>query len=326
MNRQSFLEARRSGIGSSDSPRLAGVSPFGGPLQVWEEKVGPVEDEQTTPQRWGLAFEDAIVKAWAVGSGQRIRRSPMRRSKSHPHLIANPDREVLGESALVEVKMVPFRAEDWGDPPSEVPDYTRVQALHQLAVTGRQRVYVPALFRLGHEPVEYVVERNERAIAEILTMGEEFWRDHVVPKVAPPPDGSDASRRSLLRRHPVDDGSEITATIELAAVVDQYLQARVIVAQAGDRKDELENIIRDAMGDASVLLAPEARITYKNNRDSTVVGWEEVAIGYRGMVEEMIPLLSPEKRDYYQKLVPGFEGLYTTTKAGARVFRVARGR
>lgn len=70
MNRQSWLEARRTGIGASDAPAIAGLSPWKTALAVYADKVNGAADHPLTPaQAWGLRLEPAIAAAYSEQTG-----------------------------------------------------------------------------------------------------------------------------------------------------------------------------------------------------------------------------------------------------------------
>lgn len=278
-DRLTFLQGRRAGIGSSDAPMLLGISPWGGPWRVFESKVTPPppEDTENEPARWGRMLEDLVARDWAKSTGHKIlRRRRQFTSTRWPWAIANPDRWVVGEPALVEVKVVFHRAADWGDDPSEAPPHVQVQCQHQMAVTGTRWVYIPVLFAQRPEARDYLVKRNDQLITDLMEVEEDFWTNHVLTDTPPPPDASDDARRGLARRYPGEEELTLTATVELAAVVDQLLEARDLAGRADTVVQEHTNTIKAAMGQSTVLLSPSARITWKRGtRD--VVDWEAVA-------------------------------------------------
>ncbi|MEU0941150.1 YqaJ viral recombinase family protein, partial [Embleya sp. NPDC005971] len=64
-DRDTWLAARRLGIGSSDVPDILGVGDFGSPLRVYLDKVGELADDAGDPAFWGTVLEDPIAREWA---------------------------------------------------------------------------------------------------------------------------------------------------------------------------------------------------------------------------------------------------------------------
>lgn len=323
-----FLEERRSVIGSSDAPAIAGVSRWGGRFEVWRSKVDELTEEELLPgdpRRWGHLLEDTVARAWAEEHGVKVQRfGKMLRHKEFPFLGANPDRRVVGEAALLEVKTIPYAGEEWGDTADEVPPYVKVQATHQLLVTGLERVYIAALFR-GTEPRSYVVERNDRAIAALLRMELEFVKAHLAAwaglgeeNVAPPMDGTEAAKAYLAKKFPVDSGAELVATPEQADVIAALVADKRAAKELEASILQKENTIREVMGEATTLLAPGVRVTWKKNADSEVTDWKAVAAAFRNTI-------LAERKAHGIDLEEDLDTLtsvHTNTKPGPRVLRV----
>ena len=91
--REGWLQLRRRGIGSSDSPAILGLSPFASPLSVYVDKLGLSDErEQTEQQKWGLILEPHIVEEFARETGRTAEhRNDLLRSKSHPFMQATCD-------------------------------------------------------------------------------------------------------------------------------------------------------------------------------------------------------------------------------------------
>src|SRR5690606_9650783 len=131
----------------------------------------------------------------------------------HPEIawmLANIAREVVGstEVQILECKTAGITgAKLWRH---DVAKYVEVQAMHQLAVTGKQAADVAVL--LGGQQLEvYRIERDELLIKHLIELERQFW--HYVETDTPPPaDGSDSAEQALRLLYPGDDGEELDFT------------------------------------------------------------------------------------------------------------------
>lgn len=241
-------------IGGSNAAGILGVSPYRTRLAEYQAIVG--EADEDTPDRLSFfrrrkAFEPVAVEIFEEQTGIKIaatnRRVPDPRN---PFIRAELDAETVTE-ANVEIKTVhPLAARDWGRDGTgdDVPTYVVAQAMHGLAVTDRELCYVLAMIGFDDARV-YRIERDDETIAAMRERQVAFWRDHVEPRLPPPP--SDAS--DVRRLFPRDSGAAIEATSDLLATI---LRARELKATIKEAEDELEHqkeAIELAMGPAAVV-------------------------------------------------------------------------
>lgn len=149
MDRQDWLAWRRSGIGGSDAPVVAGVAPWGSRLELFLEKTGRIPEKPASSRmRLGLGLEDLIASIFT----QRTRRSfigeqETLRSDRHPFMLATLDR-IDTDGEIVELKLVcpGYRKDTAEDGDSEnMPDHWVIQGSHQAIVAGRDHVTFAAL-------------------------------------------------------------------------------------------------------------------------------------------------------------------------------------
>ncbi len=88
-----------------------------------------------------------------------------------------------------------------------IPEHVQVQEQAEMAITGAQWADVAVI--LGGNSCRWAtVLRNDKMIAEIETQVQWFL-DLVKSDTPPPIDGSEATKKALLRLHPNDDGTEV---------------------------------------------------------------------------------------------------------------------
>lgn len=186
--RRHFLAGRRSGIGSSDIAKVCGLSPYGGPLDVYLDKLGLYHQPENQAMRMGTLLEPIIAQLYTerVGAPLILPAVPTSRHLHYPWAIASPDRIDVDRSRIVELK-TSGSTEGWGqEGTDEVPPGYLVQVQWQLFVVGVEQADVAVLLR-GQEFRVYSVMRSELIINHLLSYAQEFWR-MVQSRTPPPPD------------------------------------------------------------------------------------------------------------------------------------------
>ncbi|HQV23796.1 MAG TPA: YqaJ viral recombinase family protein, partial [Agitococcus sp.] len=78
-----WLKGRQTGIGGSEIAAIVGLNQYRTPMQVWESKVNPVQDEETSqPAYWGTVLEDVVAKEYALRTGNKVQR--LTKQMRHP--------------------------------------------------------------------------------------------------------------------------------------------------------------------------------------------------------------------------------------------------
>lgn len=239
--RREFLERRRKGIGGSDVAAILGLSPWSTPLSVYMQKVEGWQDEnENEAMYWGSVLEEPVARRWSEETGKKIRRKNAR--LVHPiydELIANIDRDVVGEKALLEVKTAnAFKATDWDD---AVPDHYLTQCLHYLNVTKNEKCYLAVLIG-GSQFKRFVVHYDQELINQIQQRCVDFWQDHVIKKVPPPPTGLDIDRK-ILDADFVEpqDSAALSLSSDYLKWVEQYRYAKDQKSHFKELEEEAKN-------------------------------------------------------------------------------------
>lgn len=262
-------EERRRGLGATDVASLVGVAQYRTPIDVYLEKTGQSPpQEQTWRMRLGQLFEDAIADAYAESTGRKLARTGVVVHKRYPYLYAHPDRKVIGEPGLVEIKKTRWA---FGEEP---PVGYRVQAQFQMALTGRLWCDIASFS--GDDIDVHRVERDQELIDSLIEAAVAFWTDNVQAGVPPEVDGTDAYRRYLAALHePTEE--ERTATSEQVLLLDELrdIQAQSKVLEESERL--IKNRLAEQMGSASKLIAPQGSVTYRMTKASEYVVKREAA-------------------------------------------------
>lgn len=259
-----WKQARFQGIGASEIAVVLGDAPdaWGSPVSLYAEKVGLYERdlEDNEAVWWGRRLESEIIAAYAERTGRRSEREGvLLRSKEHPWALCTLDGRTWHPSAPanrwpLEVKNVSsFKAEEWVDGP---PSYYYDQLQHQLLVTGEQKATIAALLG-GQRMIWCDVPRDETAIRRIVYHGERFWK-RVQERDIPAPDGSEATKKALAALYPEGMGATALPGTAMDAA-DELERVKYEIRKLENRKDEIENTVRMALGTSEIGVMPDGR-------------------------------------------------------------------
>jgi putative phage-type endonuclease len=199
VKRNEWLNLRKTGLGGSDSGAVCGLNPYSSPLQVFYDKTSEeVQDKDSESMRQGRDLEEYVARRFMEETGKKVRRSNfMYRSEEHPFMLADVDRLVVGEDAGLECKTAnAYNADKWKD--GKIPAHYMIQCYHYMAVTGKKNWYI-AVVILGQEFKYAKISWDEEMIQNLITVEENFWKNHILTGKAPQPNGSEADDKFLLQ-------------------------------------------------------------------------------------------------------------------------------
>ena len=259
-----WLEKRNLGVGGSDAGVIAGCNHYKTTYQLFMEKTKQLEAEDLSDNErvhFGNVMEDLIGKEYARRTGRKIRaRRQIFKNKEHEFMLANIDRDVVGEKRGLECKNVDKDVarfgDDWGagnvyeaqedgtvllvKECDEVPESYLLQCQHYMAVMGYQIWDLAALVG-GNEIRIYTIHRDEELIADLIELEAEFW-DRVMTDTAPAIDFEAPSTNGMLKRM-YDENLLSKETVTLGA---EYLHWHEVKKQATAQKGLYEKTIECA--------------------------------------------------------------------------------
>lgn len=298
MSREDWLELRRNGIGGSDIAGILGLNKYKSPMGVYLDKVGesPHEDETSEAAYWGNMLEDVVAQEFgtrtglAVGNDTRMLSHP-----DHPYLIANLDRVVIGKPEIIECKTSSaYRAKEWEG--EHVPMEYLIQVMHYLAVTGYERAHIAVLIG-GQRFIHKTVERDEELIELMIDAASNFWNNHVLPKVPPPFDGSNASVTLIGAMFPqAENESETELPDEAEKLIKQYHEASDRMDAAKTDKLDAENKLKALIGNAEIGLGRNHIVEWKNVKARETVDARQLLIDHPDIVEKYRKVGNPTRR------------------------------
>ena len=263
--REDWLEARRQGIGGSDAAAAVGESPWKSPFALWSEKVGLIEPDDLSNNEaveWGHRLEQPIADAYAERSGRRVERHDtpfaITKNSEYPWMFATLDAVQFDsdrpdEPGVLQIKTTSaYHGDQWDDEP---PLHYQIQLMHEIAVSGFTWGTLACLIG-GQKLVWWDAERDDDFIT-LLIVREKAFLELVQSETPPTPDGSEQTTAALKKLYPVDDGSIIELPPEAVAWDEQLVEAKAAEKAAKAVRDELENRIRAALGDAAEGRLPD---------------------------------------------------------------------
>ena len=272
MSRLEWLKLRQKGIGGSDAAAIFGMNRWKSPIDIWLSKTVEIEeaDEQSEAAYWGTVLEDIVAKEFAERSGLKVRRrNAMLQHDEHDFMIADIDREIVGQKVGLECKTASaYKKDEWAD--DEVPMEYLIQCQHYMAVTGYEAWWIAVLVG-GNTFIYKKIERDEEVIEMLIKAEMDFWNNHVVPNVMPPVDGSDASTDALNAMYPAaEDGTVIQLSADENSLLIERKSILKLMVQYETRLEEIENTIKAAMGENEKAVGLNFTVKWSNSSRTTV--------------------------------------------------------
>ncbi|EGL82071.1 phage-type endonuclease [Caldalkalibacillus thermarum TA2.A1] len=264
ISREEWLKQRQKGIGGSDAAAILGINPWRSPIQVYMEKIGEIDPPpENEAMYWGTRLEEVVAEEFSKRTGLKIRRrNAILQHPGHPWMIANVDRLIVGKKEGLECKTTnEFAKGEWeGD---EVPAPYLIQCQHYMAVTGYDAWWIAVLIG-GNKFVYKKINRDEELIEYIIEAEKAFWENHVVPRVPPGFDGSDASAELLKKLYPeAEPESETELPGEACRLVEALDKINAELKELEELKKEYENTLKAMLGEFERGIAGDRIVTWK---------------------------------------------------------------
>ncbi|MCM1236939.1 MAG: YqaJ viral recombinase family protein [Ruminococcus flavefaciens] len=272
LSREEWLKYRTQGIGGSDVSIIAGINPFKSVHELWREKTGQAEPEQTDSEfaHFGTLLEPVVRKEFMARTGIKVRQKHMLlQSEEYPFMFADLDGVIHenGELAVFEAKTASaYKQEIWEE---GVPAPYILQVQHYMAVTGAERAYVAALVG-GNHFFHHVVERDGEMIGKIIAMEMHFWETYVVGGAEPVPDGSEATTAYFNSRFSETNGEIIELPEEALSVCDEYEKLSQQLKELEKAKNAAGNRLKSYLKEAEAGTVGGRKVTWKQISKSTV--------------------------------------------------------
>ncbi|TDM38049.1 hypothetical protein ETI11_01265 [Macrococcoides canis] len=264
MTHEEWLKARQAGIGGSDAGTILGVNKWKSKTQLFFEKINPELKQQVDNEYiyWGNVLEDVVAKEFETRTGKKVRKNnKMLRHPEHEFMLANLDRVVIGERALLECKTTSqYNIDQWKD--DEIPASYLCQIQHYMAVTGYEKAYIAVLCG-GNQFIWKEVPRDDELIEIIINAEKDFWYNNVLAGVIPEIDGSDATKDFLNHMYKDIDETEVQLSDDVETLLTALEQVKQEEKELKELKTKYENKIKHILGNNLAGKTSGYQITWK---------------------------------------------------------------
>lgn len=176
-----WFEMRRKHIGASDAPIIMRVSPWMTPYELWQEKLGLLEERrQNAAMQKGISLEPEVLARLEQEIGMLLQPKVMFHP-TIPYMMASLDGMSLDGKTIVEIKC-PGKADHEEAKAGRIPTKYYPQLQHQIEVCQVNKCLY-ASFREG-ELIVIPVEKDCQFIDSLLQSEAVFW-DCIVNKCIP---------------------------------------------------------------------------------------------------------------------------------------------
>lgn len=264
MTHEEWLKARQAGVGGSDAGTILGVNKWKSKTQLFFEKVNPELKQQVDNEfiYWGNVLEDVVAKEFEARTGKKVRKNnKMLRHPEHEFMLANLDRVIVGEKALLECKTTSqYNIDQWKD--DEIPASYLCQIQHYMAVTGYEKAYIAVLCG-GNQFIWKEVPRDDELIEIIINAEKDFWYNNVLAGVIPEIDGSDATKDFLNHMYKDIDETEVQLSDDVETLLTALEQVKQEEKELKELKTQYENKIKHILGNNLAGKTSGYQITWK---------------------------------------------------------------
>ena len=263
MSREGWLKLRKTGIGGSDAGAVCGLNPYRSPFTVYMDKTSEeVSEDDNEAMRQGRDFEDYVAKRFTEETGLKVQRSNyLYRSEEYPFMLANIDRQIIGENGGLECKTASaYAAEKWND--GKIPESYELQCQHYMAVMGWDHMYIACLI-LGREFLYRRIERDDQLIRNLIRIEKEFWEEHVLKHVLPDPDGSrdyDTMLEEYFKRESRKD--EAIPLIGFDQDLRRRQEISELLSRLEEERNEIDQRLKLYMKDKEVAMNQDYKVSW----------------------------------------------------------------
>lgn len=267
-----WLQERRGYLGATDIAAIAGKHKYRTALGVYAEKaLGIVDDSQSVMAKMGIALEPVVKWVAERDLKASIAPGPFLRHSVYPFLAANLDGVIPGVG-VAEFKTHGFSTRDeWGEEMTdEVPDAYHVQGTWYCGMSGEPSCIMVAFDRDKGTARYYRIEANPDFFETLVSIGVEFWNDHVLAKIEPI--ATEASDLDVVRRIYGTQESELTVSTDAHDVAaEKYIEWKDLISKAEKERDGYKAELIQAIGPAAGIVTAHGNFTYKARKDGVRV-------------------------------------------------------
>jgi predicted phage-related endonuclease len=253
---------RTATLGSSDVPKLLGLSRYGDAWDVWAQKrglIGPTSSN-TGDQAAGNMMEEALATEVGRRLGLMFVRGPLLGEPPtigpEPWMSARVDfrgrvRKGRTWRCGLEIKTVRSFDETWGPDDSDKypPDKTAQVAWQQAVDDCYKESYLAAWAWSSYELRIYRIRRDKKVEARLVDTCRDWWERHVVQGNMPEVSGSAACGAALGRCWPTPEEKVWRDASPLEQrLATLYRELTVQRSAIDDERRQIGNLLKKAIG------------------------------------------------------------------------------
>ncbi len=246
-------EARKKGIGASDTPIIMGFSSYKTPYQLYLEKLDLAEDNEpeTEAQYWGNELERPIMRHFMKLNKVNVTFPDTVYHQDKSYMFANLDGYISSQNAVVEIKNASaYTRANWGEDGSNiVPMQYLVQLAHQCIVANASKGYLAVLIG-GNEYRQYEYHRDSALETMIIEAVDCFWLNNVLLKIEP---DSITIEDSRLKYKTATEGLSKPANVVALNTLKKLREGMDFIKKCEDLNNKHKMALIELMKDAECL-------------------------------------------------------------------------
>lgn len=247
------------------------MNPYKSPYALWCEKTGRTSGfAGNIATEIGNELEPYVARKFCEETGKKVRRKNRTvLNDKYPWAIANVDRMIVGEKAILECKTTSSIPIMRRTQKGEFPETWYCQVMHYMAVLGEdiERAYLAVLVN-NREFHWFCIERDEDEINALMEGEKAFWK-YVEDDVPPPVDGAASTTDAIKRIFGEDDGTD-AGDLDLAEALENLRLGKEAKKAAEAVIAEAENTIRQAIGEHTYAHSGNTMLTLKSQSRETL--------------------------------------------------------
>lgn len=185
MNRFEWISESIKGLDASDITAIMGKDNRRSILDVYNEKTKKLKkiSTQVDAVYFEIKLEELVAREFALRTGKVVRKDPREKcDKEYEFMIANIERKINGENAILECKIV--KHDEVKDFEEDLMNSYLLQAQHNMRVKGADIYYIAALINTEKFIYKKFL-RDDTLISKIVEVEKDFWINYVQKKVKP---------------------------------------------------------------------------------------------------------------------------------------------
>ena len=272
MNKQEWLEERKTYIGGSDLGSILGINNFRTELDVYFEKTseGVAEDTAGEAAYWGNVLEDVVAQEYAKRTGFKVEKPVnLIRHSEYPFIACNLDYWVIddqGNSHILECKTAnQMKVTCWGEEGTDqIPESYLYQVAYYAAITGASKVDIAVLIG-GQDFRIYQYDKDKVMESKLIKTAQKFWNNHIVPQIPPQP----KNEVDVNKLYPKASGPEILGDEDTLVKIQVLQDLKTHKAALEENIKHMQTSIKNYMKENEILLNNDGEIcaTWKNTKD-----------------------------------------------------------